>query len=49
VSLENARLGFMQFEEAFLKADDGVALFVRRYQPDSRDADRSVLLVHGMA
>jgi lysophospholipase len=39
----------MRFEEAFLKADDGTALFVRRYQPDSRDADRSVLLVHGMA
>jgi lysophospholipase len=39
----------MRFEEAFLKADDGVALFVRRYQPESRDADRSVLLVHGMA
>jgi len=49
VALENARLGFMHFEEAFLEADDGVALFVRRYQPDSRDADRSVLLVHGMA
>jgi alpha-beta hydrolase superfamily lysophospholipase len=39
----------MRFEEAFLKADDGIALFVRRYQPDSRDADRSVILVHGMA
>ncbi len=39
----------MKFEEAFLKADDGIALFVRRYQPDSRDAERSVLLVHGMA
>src|SRR5580704_7121400 len=39
----------MRFEEAFLKADDGVALFVRRYQTDSRDADRSVLLVHGMS
>jgi len=49
VSLQNARLGFMRFEEAFLKADDGVALFVRRYQTDSRDADRSVLLVHGMS
>jgi len=39
----------MRFEEAFLEADDGIALFVRRYQPDSRDADRSVLLVHGMS
>ena len=29
---KNARLGFMQFEEAFLKADDGVALFVRSQQ-----------------
>src|SRR5580693_8098929 len=46
---KNARLGFMRFEEAFLKADDGTELFVRRYQPHSRDADRSVLLVHGMA
>jgi lysophospholipase len=49
VSLENARLGFMRFVEAFLKADDGVELYVRRFEPDSRDADRSVLLVHGMA
>jgi lysophospholipase len=39
----------MRFEEAFLKADDGTALFVRRFQPQSRDADRSVLLVHGMS
>ena len=49
VSPTNARLGFMRFEEAFLKADDGTALFVRRFQPQSRDADRSVLLVHGMS
>jgi lysophospholipase len=39
----------MKFEEAFLKAEDGVALFVRRFEPASRDADRSVLLVHGMS
>ncbi|HET6324001.1 MAG TPA: alpha/beta hydrolase [Planctomycetaceae bacterium] len=39
----------MRFEEAFLKADDGVALFVRRFEPLSRDADRSVILVHGMS
>jgi alpha-beta hydrolase superfamily lysophospholipase len=39
----------MRFEEAFLSADDGTELFVRRYQPHSRDADRSVILVHGMA
>jgi alpha-beta hydrolase superfamily lysophospholipase len=39
----------MRFEEAFLKAEDGVALFVRRFEPVSRDADRSVLLVHGMS
>jgi lysophospholipase len=39
----------MRVEDAFLKADDGVALFVRRFQPASRDADRSVLLVHGMS
>jgi alpha-beta hydrolase superfamily lysophospholipase len=39
----------MQFDEAFLKAEDGTKLFVRRYQPHSRDADRSVILVHGMA
>jgi lysophospholipase len=39
----------MRFEEAFVKAEDGVELFVRRFQPESRDAERSVLLVHGMA
>jgi lysophospholipase len=39
----------MRFAEAFFEADDGIALFVRRYQPDSGDADRSVLLVHGMS
>ncbi len=39
----------MRVEDAFLKADDGVALFVRRFEPASRDADRSVLLVHGMS
>jgi lysophospholipase len=39
----------MRFEEHLLKAEDGTELFVRRYEPYSRDADRAVLLVHGMA
>lgn len=39
----------MRSEAAFVKADDGVEIYVRRYQPQSRDADRTLLLVHGMS
>ncbi len=39
----------MRFEERFLESDDGVRLFVRRFQPLSRDADRTLVIVHGMS
>jgi len=39
----------MRSEEALLKADDGVELFVRRFEPRSRDAERTLLFVHGMS
>jgi lysophospholipase len=39
----------MRASEAYLQADDGVELFVRRFEPLSRDADRSMVLVHGMS
>jgi lysophospholipase len=39
----------MRSEEVQLKADDGVELFVRRFQPRFRDADRNLVLVHGMS
>lgn len=34
---------------AYLRADDGVNLFVRRFEPVSRDSDRALLLIHGMS
>ena len=39
----------MRAVEAYLQADDGVGLFVRRFEPRSRDADRWLFLVHGMS
>src|SRR5580700_1596996 len=39
----------MRFEEVLVKAEDGVDLFVRRFHPRSRDADRTLVLIHGMA
>ena len=39
----------MRAHEAFLQADDGVELFVRRFEPLARNAERSLLLVHGMS
>jgi lysophospholipase len=39
----------MRAVEAYLQARDGVGLFVRRFEPRSRDADRWLFLVHGMA
>src|SRR5271169_1096266 len=39
----------MRFQEIMVKADDGIELFVRVYQPLSESADRTLLLVHGMA
>ena len=39
----------MRAVEAYLQADDGVGLFVRRFEPHSRDADRWLFLVHGMS
>jgi lysophospholipase len=39
----------MRAVEAYLQADDGVGLFVRRFEPNSRDADRWLFLVHGMS
>lgn len=39
----------MRAVEAYLQARDGVGLFVRRFEPRSRDADRWLFLVHGMS
>jgi lysophospholipase len=39
----------MRAIEAYLQARDGVGLFVRRFEPRSRDADRWLFLVHGMS
>jgi alpha-beta hydrolase superfamily lysophospholipase len=39
----------MRAVEAYLQADDGVSLFVRRFEPHTRDADRWLFLVHGMS
>jgi lysophospholipase len=39
----------MRAVEAYLQADDGVRLFVRRFEPHTRDADRWLFLVHGMS
>src|SRR5580698_11022994 len=39
----------MRAVEAYLQAEDGVGLFVRRFEPRTRDADRWLVLVHGMS
>jgi lysophospholipase len=39
----------MRAVEAYLQAEDGVGLFVRRFEPRSRDSDRWLFLVHGMS
>ncbi len=39
----------MRREEALVKANDGVDLFVRRFEPRSRNAVRSLFLIHGMS
>jgi lysophospholipase len=39
----------MRAVEAYLQAEDGVGLFVRRFEPRSRDADRWLVLIHGMS
>jgi lysophospholipase len=39
----------MRAVEAYLQTRDGVGLFVRRFEPRSRDADRWLFLVHGMS
>src|ERR1700744_5935754 len=41
--------GYMRAVEAYLQAEDGVGLFVRPFEPRSRDADRWLVLVHGMS
>ena len=39
----------MRAVEAYLQAEDGVGWFVRRFEPRTRDADRWLVLVHGMS
>jgi lysophospholipase len=39
----------MRAFQAYLQADDGVHLFVRRFEPHYPNADRSLFLVHGMS
>lgn len=39
----------MRAVEAYLQANDGVGLFVRRFEPRTRDADKWLFIVHGMS